>query len=571
MGVTFGKSGSWVVDHTMDDIPLYGMRSDSPWHDSVSTISSRDTPPAYQKEPTNLVESPSHKRARKRSHWVAYTTIFVMSIGFSIVLSGVWPYLHELAPSLSKEYLGWVIASNPLGQMVSAPLLGLWGNKVGKIRGACLTTVFFFIVGNAMYALISAFQGLGDWACFYAMIISRFIVGVSSANVTLCRSYVVASTTMKERTIAISIIAASQALGFVIGPVIQAVLTMTIPDAPDDRSGWFLLDGYTAAGWVASFLGLINLILLTPYIFQEYNIAEKERELLKAKREKDENVKLPKPDYLALGSILFSFFFALFIYVLLETLAVPFVMDQYRWTEKEAVVVVGIALAAAGILSIGMYVFNGFLIKRFDERKVMLIIGFIPLVIGTFLFLPWGNTPIPPQICQDNNDTATTEMTTVLMASESTFDAIDGSTHTSVIAAANCKGCPVDEQEWCISTPQLPEAQLIIAFTIVVIGYPVALAVQQSIFSKILGPKPQGVWMGILTAVGSLSRILGPIFVSYVYTNLGTIWCFSILTGGMVLAFLDQVIMYRHFVPMKVPTLDERHAYDGPAAEKPKH
>ncbi|XP_042859303.1 major facilitator superfamily domain-containing protein 8-like, partial [Penaeus japonicus] len=144
--------------------------------------------------------------------------MFVMSIGFSIVLSGVWPYLQELEPSLEKDSLGWVVAANPFGQMIASPLLGIWGNKAGTIRWACISTVIVFILGNAMYSMLHLFQGIGYLSSFYAMIASRFIVGISSANVTLCRSYLAGSTTLKERTVGIAIIAAAQALGFVVGP-----------------------------------------------------------------------------------------------------------------------------------------------------------------------------------------------------------------------------------------------------------------------------------------------------------------------------------------------------------------
>lgn len=36
-----------------------------------------------------------------------------------------------------------------------------------------------------------------------------------------------------------------------------------------------------------------------------------------------------------------------------------------------------------------------------------------------------------------------------------------------------------------------------------------------------LGPRPQGVWMGVLTGAGCVSRALGPLFVSSVYARRG--------------------------------------------------
>ncbi|XP_047495157.1 major facilitator superfamily domain-containing protein 8-like [Penaeus chinensis] len=575
MGGTFGKHGSWVVDHTMDDIPLHHMGGDTR-HGSIATITGGDsTPDDY----TFVLETASERKARKRSHWVAYTTMFVMSIGFSIVLSGVWPYLSELEPSLEKQSLGWVVAANPFGQMIASPLLGLWGNKSGSIRWACITTVIVFILGNAMYSMLHLFQGLSYLSSFYAMIVSRFIVGISSANVTLCRSYLAGSTTLKERTVGIAIIAAAQALGFVVGPGIQTVVTIAIPEPVDTGVDWFVWDKFTAAGWTAALLGLINLILLLPCIFQEYNIAEKERAMMNAGN-KDQALRLPKPDYISLSAILFGFFITLFIYVLLETLAEPFMVDQYGWTDDKAMVVVGIALSGGGFLSIFMFVLSGVLSKKYDERIVMIVVGFVPLMIGTFLFLPWGPGTIPIQVCSNEtigNLTTTMDMTTATTMGTAPASLLEvgpvdswyfGDINLLETEAGerNCTlGCP-EEQEWCQTTPQLPIPQLIVAYIIVILGYPVAQSLGQALFSKILGPKPQGLWMGVLTGVGSFSRIMGPIFVSYVYTNLGTRWTFGILTVSMVLAEVVLMAMFPRLVPMKVPTLEELRGHDGPAA-----
>lgn len=55
--------------------------------------------PFQQHSPSPLrevLECPSEKRARKISHLIAYFTTFIMSIGFSIVLTGVWPYLQQV-------------------------------------------------------------------------------------------------------------------------------------------------------------------------------------------------------------------------------------------------------------------------------------------------------------------------------------------------------------------------------------------------------------------------------------------------------------------------------------------
>lgn len=47
-----------------------------------------------------LLETEQERRERWRSVYVIYFTMFQMSLGFSIVLTGVWPYLDKVSASL---------------------------------------------------------------------------------------------------------------------------------------------------------------------------------------------------------------------------------------------------------------------------------------------------------------------------------------------------------------------------------------------------------------------------------------------------------------------------------------
>ncbi|KAK4302602.1 hypothetical protein Pmani_025317 [Petrolisthes manimaculis] len=431
-------------------------------------------------------------------------------------------------------------------------------------RFACLATVTFFIGGNVMYSLLYVFQDAGGRVSYWAMFVSRFVVGVSSANVTLCRSYLAGSTTLKERTSGIAIIAAAQSLGFVVGPGIQAVMTILVPSETKTAGGWIIWDKFTACGWIAAALGLINFVILTPWVFQEFNIAEKERALIQQRQGRNKDIKLPTPDYLPLVGILFSFFVSIFIFVLLETLAEPFVSDQYAWEEDKCMIVVGISLSVGGLIAFGIFPMSGVLSKRYDERKVMLYPGYIPLIIGTFLLIPFAGKDIPISVCY--NTTTTMEPTTFSTESYNMTDYWNqGILPYSDEDGETCTlGCP-ESQEWCNDVNQLPLPQLAVGYLIVMFGYPLVQSLNMAIFSKILGPKPQGLWMGVLTAVGSLARVLGPLFVSAVYTMLGTVWTFSILLVGMVLAFIELHLIYPRLVPMN---LEEIQGHVGPAGKE---
>ncbi|XP_050726687.1 major facilitator superfamily domain-containing protein 8-like [Eriocheir sinensis] len=593
-----------------------------------------------------LLETPAERIGRRRSHLVVYTTTFVMSIGFSIVLTGVWPYLRQLEPGVSKEMLGWVIAANPLGQMIASPLMGLWGNRTGSNRGAFIATVAIFCIGNFLYAVLSLFGS----AARAVMITSRFIVGISSANIAIIRSYISASTTVKERTAAVSFTSAAQATGFIIGPAIQAALAvafskdtsgvtnstavanMTEAEDEDETSvsnleiQWNM---YTATGWIGCFLGLINLILFLPCIFKEHNIATKEAHFQKCAAN-DETSKLPKPDYIGLSGILITFFISVMIYVLLETIMVPMCMDLYAWTDETAVMVVGIALCIAACLCLIVFIVIGCAAKIIDERLILIIGGVLSMTVGLVIFIPMGNTypkiknctsvdPLPEHFNESqgtfhsfqlvvpldlnpgnvNNMTETRDtrvksifqfndtealasdlvnnlddsvMTLRNATVESIVKTTDASKVPTRIAQENdsitrilrrqrrhvsldgdCEdtGCP-PEQEWCLYTPIIEIPQLAVASVFSIIGYPVTFSIASALFSKILGPKPQGVWMGILTSTGSLSRVIGPIFVSYIYTELGTRWTFILLLCPMFFTLLLDLIIYKRLVPMNV-------------------
>ncbi|XP_042237119.1 major facilitator superfamily domain-containing protein 8-like isoform X2 [Homarus americanus] len=548
------------IDHSMDGVILHPMKKDSLSASSISTISGRDSPPAYEENPATLKETPEERKARLRSHKVIYVMMFALGISISVGLN-VWPYLHEeLVPTAKKISLGWVSAASPLGQMLAAPLLGLCANKTGKIKPFCIFTVLLSLFGNIMYALLYAFKGLGEWAPYYALVFCRFIIGISQAVGTLCRIYLSSSTTTEECTSSLSMLSAFMSGGIVVGP-------KNIPSGVD----WFVWNKYTASALLSAAMCFICLLLLSPCIFQEYNIAAKKRNLLKESRKEDEGMKLPKPDYLGLGGIFFSRFGLLFIGVLVETLMTPMVMDEYAWTENRAMVIMGISTSVISLLNVFTYGITAVIVKKFDERLVMILGGFLPATVGMFLFLPWGNGVIPMQKCDLDNVTmsTTTEATTDVIQ---LYDANYPSVKTILFSdndPSDCTpGCP-QSQVWCTYTPQLPEAQLFVAFFIAFNSFPVAQGTMLGIFSKLLGPKPQGVWQGLLSNCGSLARIIGPVVISYVYEEFGTRWCFGILTGVLTTALLELFLLFNHLTPMKVQSVKETHAYDGPAAENP--
>lgn len=94
----------------------------------------------------------------------------------------------------------------------------------------------------------------------------------------------------------------------------------------------------------------------------------------------------------------------------------------------------------------------------------------------------------------------------------------------------------------CLTTPALTMTQFLLGYFLTCIGYPIGVTLISTIFSKILGPRPQGVWMGLLVGSGCLSRIMGPVVVGVVYTRYGTYATFGFTTVMMVVALLWLLI-----------------------------
>ncbi|ELK07648.1 Major facilitator superfamily domain-containing protein 8 [Pteropus alecto] len=112
-------------------------------------------------------------------------------------------------------------------------------------------------------------------------------------------------------------------------------------------------------------------------------------------------------------------------------------------------------------------------------------------------------------------------------------------------------GCPA-EQAWCLYTPMIHLAQFLTSAVLIGIGYASCHTMSYSLYSKILGPKPQGVYMGWLTASGSAARILGPVFISQVYTSWGPRWAFSLICGIVMLAIILLGVVYKRLIAFSV-------------------
>uniref|UniRef100_A0A8C6BKL2 Major facilitator superfamily domain containing 8 n=1 Tax=Monodon monoceros TaxID=40151 RepID=A0A8C6BKL2_MONMO len=417
--------------------------------------------------------------------------MFLSSVGFSIVIMSIWPYLQKIDHTADASFLGWVIASFSLGQMVASPIFGLWSNY--RPRKEPLTvSIFISVAANCLYAYVQVPASHNK----YYMLVARGLVGFGAGNVAVIRSYIAGATSLQERTSSMANTSACQALGFILGPEHRV-----------DDSGRQCKN--------------IN--------FEEASTDE---------------VQVPQGniDQVAVVATNVLFFVILFIFALFETIVTPLTMDMYAWTREQAVLYDGIILAALGVEAVIIFMGIKLLSKKVGERAILLG-GLIVVWVGFFILLPWGHQ-FPKIQWEDlhNNSIPNTTFGEIII----TLWKIPREDHNE-----GPTGCPV-EQAWCLYTPMIHLAQFLTSAVLIGVGYPSCNVMSYTLYSKILGPKPQGMYMGWLTASGSAARILGPVFISQVYAAWGPRWAFSLVCGMVVLTTTLLGVVYRRLIAFSV-------------------
>uniref|UniRef100_A0A8C3YRG3 Major facilitator superfamily domain containing 8 n=1 Tax=Catagonus wagneri TaxID=51154 RepID=A0A8C3YRG3_9CETA len=450
----------------------------------------------------DIIETQEHYKSRWRSIRILYFTMFLSSVGFSIVIMSIWPYLQKIDPTADASFLGWVIATFSLGQMAASPLFGLWSNYRPRKEPLSIS-IFISVAANCLYAYVHLPPSHNK----YYMLVARGLVGF--------------------------------------GAVFQTCFALIGEKGVTWDTIKLQINMYTAPVVLSAFLGILNIILILT-ILREHRVDDSGRQCKNINFEEvsTDEVQVPQGniDQVAVVATNVLFFVILFIFALFETIVTPLTMDMYAWTREQAVLYDGLILAALGVEAVIVFMGIKLVSKKIGERAILLG-GLILVWVGFFILLPWGNQ-FPKIQWEDlhNNSIPNTTFGEIIITlwKSPREDHDEGPI-----------GCPI-EQGWCLYTPVIHLAQFITSAVLVGIGYPSCNVMSYTLYSKILGPKPQGVYMGWLTASGSAARILGPVFISQVYTVWGPRWAFSLVCGLVVLTITLLGVVYRRLIAFSV-------------------
>ncbi|KDO31785.1 hypothetical protein SPRG_03705 [Saprolegnia parasitica CBS 223.65] len=392
--------------------------------------------------------------------------IFIAEASRGIVMPTLFLYCQSLGGDLYE--MGLLTSVYSVGRLISSTVFGYLCDKY-SFRAVYLMAATIGLAGNLVYVVPST----------RALIFSRFFVGVSSGNLSVCRSNVAAMTTVDVRLKYLTILAISVYFGYALTPGLGGALTIV-------EFGFFGLpiNPFTAPGLLLASLHLASLVLVAAAYDDTIDARDAPSDSVARSIKSATTSKMNLSDKLVfagLGIYIFLNFVARGVLSIYETINVPLFV-QVTGDAKNTVV----AAAAKFQFNLGLLGLLTYLAIEIWHHVIsdgkLLVIGFAGLGLGN-----------------------------VILALHAT---------------------PTYTEFWTG------------VFFLWSVGSPITTAVCVSAFSKILGTRQQGKWMGLLGSAASMSRIIMPMLPAAFSTFTPLFWISLVLclVGAALLVLYDVAV-----------------------------
>lgn len=298
---------------------------------------------------------------KKKSLLPVFLVVFVDLLSFSFIL----PLIPSIATNygLSPIFVGLLLATYPLGQIVGAPILGRLSDRYGRKPILQLS-----VLGSFISLLMLGFTNTTA-----LIFISRLTDGLTGGNITVAQSYISDITTPENRAKGLGIIGAAFGLGFTIGPALGGILS---------QSSY----GYHLAAYVAAGLSFTNLLLIT-FILPE-SLGKEERNTLKHSPKTRFNLSSLKEalDKPVVGPLLHSRIFYSVAHGIFQTIFTLYAQKRLNLDSRST----GLVLGYVGVLAVLVQTLAiGRLTKLFSEER-LIVLGSLVLSLS---YVAWAFTP----------------------------------------------------------------------------------------------------------------------------------------------------------------------------------
>ncbi|KAJ3036942.1 hypothetical protein HDV00_002189 [Rhizophlyctis rosea] len=150
----------------------------------------------------------------------------------------MYTYVRMLGGTVST--LGICVSLYSVGRLATSVPFGTWADKRSSSREVLIWSSILAVVGNSLYAFAPwALKGfLPGGVVLGVLCASRFAVGCGTGSLSVCKAYLAANSKVEERTKVIAWSGMAQYAGFSITPIVATFL-MWLENAytPSDPSG----------------------------------------------------------------------------------------------------------------------------------------------------------------------------------------------------------------------------------------------------------------------------------------------------------------------------------------------
>lgn len=289
--------------------------------------------------------------SNKRSRIILFIAIFIVGIGFSIIMPILPYYAESMGASAFK--LGLLITVYALCQFIFAPFWGSYSDKVGR-KPVLLLGILGFALTFVLFGLSTSW-----WMLFFSRIAGGIL---SCAAMPTAFAYIGDSTSLEERGASMGLIGASMGMGMIFGPVIGGILSKI---------------SITFPFYFAGALALLNGIAI--FFLLEESLSEDQ----KAKDIKVQRASLWQGLYTPLAFIFIIMLFTSIAESIHHGTFALFIQGKLGFGPYE----IGWAFSSAGLISVIMQgVVVGKMINRYGEEKTATT-GLAILTLSFILFL----------------------------------------------------------------------------------------------------------------------------------------------------------------------------------------